>query len=53
MHDQNIFKKLKIFSKKNYPNSSYLGKYGFYIPSYLKLKNSQMNYIISTINRLI
>jgi len=53
MHDQNIFNKLKIFSKKNYPNSSYLGKYGFYIPSYLKLKNSQMNYIISTINRLI
>ncbi len=53
MHDQKIFKKMKIFSKKKYPNSSYLGKYGFYIPSYLKLNNSQMNYIISIINKLI
>ncbi len=53
MHEQNIFKKLKIFSKKSYPNSSYLGKYGFYIPSYLKLDNSKMNYIISIINKLI
>ena len=53
MHDQNIFKRLKIFPKKSYPNSSYLGKYGFYIPSYLKLDNSRMNYIISIINKLI
>ena len=53
MHDQDIFKKMKIFPKKKYPNSSYLSKYGFYIPSYLKLKKSQMNYIISIINKLI
>tara|TARA_B100000959_G_C14987453_1_gene626282 strand:+ start:2607 stop:3743 length:1137 start_codon:yes stop_codon:yes gene_type:complete len=53
MHDQNIFNRLKIFPKKSYPNSSYLGKYGFYIPSYLKINNSQMNYIISIINKLI
>jgi perosamine synthetase len=53
MHSQNILKKLKIFSKKSYPNASYLGKYGFYIPSYLKLNNSKMNYIISIINKLI
>ena len=53
MHDQKIFKKMKVFSKKEYPNSSYLGKYGFYIPSFLKINNSQMNYIISIINKLI
>lgn len=53
MHNQNIFTKMKIFEKGKYPNSSYLGKYGFYIPSYIKLNNSQMNYIISIINRLL
>ena len=53
MHEQNIFKKKKIFSKKKYPNSSYLGRYGFYIPSYLKISNSEMNYVISKINKLL
>ena len=53
MYNQNIFTKMKIFKKGKYPNSSYLGKYGFYIPSYIKLDNSQMNYIISIINRLL
>ena len=53
MHNQKIFKKMKVFSKKKYPNSTYLGKYGFYIPSFLNIKNSQMNYIISIINKLI
>jgi len=53
MNEQKIFKRMKIFSKKKYPNSSYLGRYGFYIPSYLKISNSEMNYIISKINRLL
>ena len=53
MHEQDIFKKMKIFPKKKYPNSSYLGRYGFYIPSFLKISNSEMNYIISKINKLL
>ena len=53
MHEQKIFKRMKIFSKKKYPNSSYLGRYGFYVPSYLKISNSEMNYIISKINKLL
>ena len=53
MHEQKIFKKMKIFSKRKYPNSSYLGRYGFYIPSYLKITNSEMNYVISKINKLL
>jgi perosamine synthetase len=52
MHEQKVFKKMKIFSQKKYPNSSYLGRYGFYIPSYLKITNSEMNYVISIINKL-
>ena len=53
MHEQNIFKKMKIFKSNNYPNSSYLSRYGFYIPSFVKIKNSEMNFIISIINKLI
>ena len=53
MHEQKIFKKMKIFKKQNHPNSSYLARYGFYIPSYLELKKKDMDYIISIINKLL
>ena len=53
MSEQNIFKKMKIFKKNNYPNSKYLSKYGFYIPSYLKIKKTDMNYVISVLNNLV
>jgi perosamine synthetase len=53
MHEQKIFKKMKIFNKKKYPNSSYLGRYGFYIPSYPKITNADMNYVISKIEKLL
>ena len=53
MHEQKIFKKIKIFKKQNHPNSSYLARYGFYIPSYLELKKKDMDYIISIINKLL
>jgi perosamine synthetase len=38
MHEQHIFKKMKIFKNKKFPNSSYLARYGLYLPSYFKLK---------------
>ena len=50
MHEQDIFKKMKIFKKQNYTN---LGRYGFYIPSFLKIKDSEMNYVVSVINKLL
>ena len=53
MHEQKIFKRMKIFKSDNYPNSSYLSRYGFYIPSFIKIKNSEMNFIASIINKLI
>ena len=53
MHEQKIFKKMKIFKKQNHPNSSYLARYGFYIPSYLELKKKDIDYIISIINKLL
>ena len=38
MHEQSIFKKMKMFKNKKFPNSSYLARYGLYLPSYFKLK---------------
>ena len=54
MHKQNIFKKMKIFSKKKlYPNSEYLHKNGFYLPSGLGIKNFEIDYVCKTLNRII
>ena len=53
MHEQKIFNKMKLFKKQKYPNSSYLARYGFYIPSYLQIKKTEMDYIISIINKLL
>jgi perosamine synthetase len=53
MHEQKIFKKMKIFKKIKYPNSSYLGRYGFYIPSYPQITNAEMDYVISRIKKIL
>ena len=52
MNEQKIFKKLKIFNKTKYPNSNYLSRYGFYIPSFVKIKNSEMDYIVAILNKI-
>tara|TARA_B100001123_G_C15169105_1_gene970638 strand:+ start:131 stop:1270 length:1140 start_codon:yes stop_codon:yes gene_type:complete len=53
MHEQKIFKKMKIFKKKKFPNSSYIAKYGIYLPSYFQLKKKDINYISSVVNKII
>jgi len=53
MHEQHIFKKMKIFKNKKFPNSSYLARYGLYLPSYFKLRKKDIDYISSAINRIL
>jgi dTDP-4-amino-4,6-dideoxygalactose transaminase len=53
MHEQDILKKMKIFKKSKFPNSSYLGRYGLYLPSYYKLKNTEIDYISRVVNNLL
>ena len=54
MHKQNIFRKMKIFSnKKKYPISEQLSKNGFYLPSGLGLKNTEIFYICKTLNKIL
>ena len=53
MHKQDIFKKMKMFKNKKFPNSSYLARYGLYLPSYFKLKKKDIDYISSVIKKLL
>jgi perosamine synthetase len=53
MNKQIITKKLKLKFKKKYPNSEYLSKYGFYLPSGINIKNDQIKLICKKLNKLI
>ena len=53
MHEQKIFKKMKLFKKSKFPNSSYLARYGLYLPSYYNLNNKQIDYISSVVNNIL
>ena len=52
MNKQSIFIKNKIFTKIKMPNSEYLSKNGFYVPSGLGLKNIEINYICLVLNKI-
>ena len=53
MHEQKIFRKMKIFKNKKFPNSSYLARHGIYLPSYFNLKKKNIDYISSVINKIL
>ena len=53
MHKQKIFKKMKIFSKnQKYPNSEFISKNGFYLPSGVGIKNFEIDYICKVLNKI-
>ncbi len=45
MHEQPIFKKMKLFKKEEFPNTEYLSKYGLYLPSGLRLNKAKIETI--------
>ena len=53
MHKQKILKHLKVKNSNQFANSEYISKYGFYLPSSLSLKNSEINYICKQINDIL
>ena len=53
MHEQYVFKKMKIFNSKKFPNSSYISRYGLYLPSYFQIKKRDINFISSAINNIL
>ena len=53
MHKQKIFKYLKISNSNEFLNSEYISKYGFYLPSSLSLKNSEIDYVCKKVNNIL
>ncbi len=53
MHKQKIFRNHNIFNSKKFSNSEYISKYGFYLPSSLSLKNSEIDYICKKVNLIL
>ena len=50
MHRQNILKNLKLYNSKQFKNSEYISKYGFYLPSSLSLKKTEIDFICQKVN---
>ena len=54
MHKQSILLKRGIFKKNSkFPNSEYLAKKGFYLPSGLGLTNKEIDFICAKVNEII
>jgi len=54
MHKQNIFKRLKIFKTKiKLPNSEFLSRNGFYLPSGLGITNKEIIYTCKVLNTIL
>lgn len=53
MHLQPVFAKKGLFEGESYPVSEFIARQGFYIPSGLALTEEQMDYVSSTLRRLV
>jgi len=52
MNKQKIFKKLKIKFKGSFPNSNYISKYGFYLPSGIGTTSKDISFVCKKINQV-
>ena len=53
MHKQKILKNIISHKKEKYPNSEYIAKNGFYLPSGLGLSNKNIVYICEQVKKLL
>ena len=53
MHKQKTLKNCKFYNSNKFPNSEYISKYGFYLPSSLTLTNKEIEYISKSVNDII
>ena len=53
MHKQKILKNIKLQDSKQFTNSTYISKYGFYLPSSLSLTSYEINYICKQVNLIL
>lgn len=53
MHKQTVLKKIGVKFKNKFPNSEYLAKYGFYLPSGLGITKKQIRFICKNLNQIV
>ena len=53
MNKQKVLKKLGIKFNNKFPNSEYLSKHGFYLPSGIGITNKQIKFICKNLNTLV
>lgn len=53
MHEQPVYRKMGLFNMEEYPNSEYLARKGFYIPSGLALTRNQMERVVVNVKKVI
>ncbi len=53
MHEQPVFRKMKLFKNESFPNTEYISKYGLYLPSGLRLSKSKIELVCKTLKRIL
>ena len=53
MHDQPVFKKMKLFENELYPISDEAFKYGFYLPSGMTLTKLQIDEVVNSLKEIL
>lgn len=53
MHEQPVFKKMKLFKNESFPVAERIARRGFYIPSGLKLSEAQMDKVVESIKQIL
>ena len=52
MHEQPVFMKMNLFINESYPIAEKIARCGFYLPSGLGLKNSEVNFVIENLLKI-
>ena len=53
IHKQQTLKKYNFYNSNQFPNSEYISKYGFYLPSSLSLSVKKIRFICKCVNEII
>ncbi len=53
MHEQPVFKKMKLFKNEKFKNTEYLSRYGLYLPSGLRINKQKINKICQTLKMVL
>ena len=53
MHEQPVFEKMGYFHNERYPNSEYIARNGFYLPSGLGITEEEIKLVCETLKKCL